>query len=173
LRSEIEPTALTDTVRGRIRAIDPALPVTAVQTMREIVQRSAAVPRFNALLISVFAGLALLLAAIGIGGTLATSVSRRQPELGIRMALGAQRRTLVGAVIRQGMTLAAIGLAIGLPAAWLLSRVLSSMLFDISPRDPLTFAMVAAILSLVALVACAVPAWRATRVDPLTVLRME
>ena len=173
LRSEIEPTALTDTVRGRIRAIDPALPVTAVQTMREIVQRSAAVPRFNALLISVFAGLALLLAAIGIGGMLATSVSRRQPELGIRMALGAQRRTLVGAVIRQGMTLAAIGLAIGLPAAWLLSRVLSSMLFDVSPRDPVTFAMVAAILSLVALVACAVPAWRATRVDPLAVLRME
>jgi putative ABC transport system permease protein len=137
------------------------------------VQRSAAVPRFNALLISVFAGLAALLAAIGIGGMLATSVSRRQPELGIRMALGAQRRTLVGAVIRQGMTLAAIGLAIRLPAAWLLSRMLSSMLFDVSPRDPATYAMVAAVLSLVALVACAVPAWHATRVDPLTVLRME
>jgi len=137
------------------------------------VQRSAAVPRFNALLISVFAGLAALLAAIGIGGMLATSVSRRQSELGIRMALGAQRRTLVGAVIRQGMTLAAIGLAIRLPAAWLLSRMLSSMLFDVSPRDPATYAMVAAVLSLVALVACAVPAWHATRVDPLTVLRME
>lgn len=173
LRSEVEPGALSDTVRGRIRAIDPALPVTAVQTMREIVQRSAAVPRFNAMLVSVFAGLALLLAAIGIGGTLATSVSRRQSELGIRLALGAQRRTLVGSVVRHGMTLAAIGVAIGLPAAWLLSRVLASMLFEISPRDPLTFAMVTGVLGVVALIACAVPAWRATRVDPLAVLRTE
>jgi ABC-type antimicrobial peptide transport system permease subunit len=173
LRSEIEPTALAATVRGRIRALDPALPVTSVQTMTEIVHRSAAVQRFNALLVSLFAVLALVLAAIGIGGMLATSVSRRRPELGIRMALGAQRRTLVAGVIRQGMALAAAGLAIGLPVAWLLSRVLSTLLFEISPRDPVTFAMVAGILSLVALFACAVPAWRATRVDPLTVLRME
>ena len=119
LRGEVEPTALTDTVRARIRAIDPALPVTSVQTMSEIVSRSAAVPRFNALLVSLFAVLALLLAAIGIGGMLAMSVSRRLPELGVRMALGAQRRTLVAMVIRQGMVLAAAGLAVGLPSAWL------------------------------------------------------
>jgi predicted permease len=173
LRSEVEPTALADTVRGRIRAIDPALPVTSVQTMSDIVQQSAAVPRFNALLVSLLAILALLLAAIGIGGMLAMSVSRRLPELGVRMALGAQRRALVAQVIRHGMVLAAAGLAVGLPAAWLLSRVLSSLLFEISPRDPVTFAMVAAVLSVVALAACAVPAWRATRVDPLTVLRAE
>jgi putative ABC transport system permease protein len=172
LRGEVEPTALTDTVRTRIRAIDPALPVTSVQTMSEIVSRSAAVPRFNALLVSLFALLALLLAAIGIGGMLAMSVSRRLPELGVRMALGAQRRTLVAMVIRQGMILAAGGLAVGLPSAWLLSRVLSSLLFEISPRDPITFAAVAGVLGLVALAGCAMPAWRVTRVDPLTVLRM-
>jgi putative ABC transport system permease protein len=173
LRAEVEPTALTDTVRARIRAIDAALPVTSVQTMSEIVTRSAAVPRFNALLVSLFAILALLLAAIGIGGMLAMSVSRRLPEVGIRMALGAQRHTLVAMVVRQGILLAAAGLAIGLSSAWLLSRVLSSLLFGISPRDPITFAIVAGVLVIVALLACALPAWRVTRVDPLKVLRVE
>ena len=173
VRGEVEPGALAPTVRTRIRALDPALPVASVQTMKEIVSRSAAVPRFNTLLVSLFAALALLLAAIGVGGMLATSISRRLPELGVRMALGAQRRTLVAMVIRHGMALAAAGLAVGLPSAWLLSRVLSSLLFEVSPRDPITFATVAAVLSLVALVACAIPAWRVTRVDPITVLRME
>jgi len=173
LRGEVEPTALVDTVRARVRAIDPALPVTAVQTMSEIVERSAAVPRFNALLVGLFAVLALLLAALGIAGMLATSVSRRLPELGIRMALGAQRPTLLAMVIRQGMIAAAAGLAIGLPSAWLASRLLSSLLFGISPRDPMTFAGVAALLGVVALVACALPAWRVMRVDPLKLLRVE
>jgi ABC-type antimicrobial peptide transport system permease subunit len=173
LRGEVEPTALTDTVRARIRAIDSALPVTSVQTMSEIVERSTAVPRFNALLVSLFAVLALLLAAIGIAGMLAMSVSRRMPELGIRMALGAQRHTLLAMVIRQGMITAAAGLATGLLSAWLVSRVLSSLLFGISPRDPMTFATVAVLLGVVALVACALPAWRVTRVDPLKALRVE
>ena len=173
LRGEVEPASLTATVRARIRTLDPALPVTSVQTMSEIVSRSAAVPRFNALLVGLFASLALLLSAIGVGGMLAMSVSRRLPEIGVRMALGAQRQTLVAMVIRQGMVLAATGLAVGLPSAWLLSRVLSSLLFEVSPRDPVTFAAVAALLGIVALVACAVPAWRVTRVDPLTVLRSE
>ena len=173
VRGEVEPGALAGTVRARIRAIDPALPVASVQTMNEIVSRSAAVPRFTALLVSLFAALALLLAAIGVGGMLATSISRRLPELGVRMALGAQRRTLVAMVIRHGMLLAAAGLAVGLPSAWLLSRVLASLLFEISPRDPITFATVGAVLSAVTLVACAIPAWRVTRVDPITVLRKE
>jgi predicted permease len=173
LRSEVQPTAIIDTVRARIRAIDPALPVTSVQTMSEIVERSAAVPRFNALLVSLFAVLALLLAAIGIAGMLATSVTRRLPELGIRMALGAQRQTLLAMVIRQGMIPAAAGLVIGLLSAWLVSRVLSSLLFGISPRDPMTFAIIAGLLGVVALVACALPAWRVTRVDPLKGLRVE
>jgi ABC-type antimicrobial peptide transport system permease subunit len=89
------------------------------------------------------------------------------------MALGAPRQTLVAMVIRQGMMLAAVGLAIGLPSAWLLSRVLSNLLFEISPRDPITFAIVAGVLGIVSLFACALPAWRVTRVDPLKVLRME
>jgi putative ABC transport system permease protein len=173
VRGEVEPTALTDTVRARIRAIDSALPVTSVQTMSEIVKRSTAVPRFNALLVSLFAVLALLLAAIGIAGMLAMSVSRRMPELGIRMALGAQRQTLLAMLIRQGMITAAAGLATGLLSAWLVSRVLSSLLFGISPRDPMTFATVAGLLGVVALVACALPAWRVTRVDPLKALRVE
>ena len=130
-------------------------------------------PRFNALLVSLFAVLALLLAAIGIAGMLAMSVSRRMPELGIRMALGAQRRTLLAMVIRQGMIPAAVGVAIGLPSAWLVSQVLSSLLFEISPRDPITFMTVTGLLGIVALAACALPAWRATRVDPLKVLRVE
>ena len=129
--------------------------------------------RFNATPVGLFALLALLLAAIGVAGLLATSVSRREPELGIRLALGAQRGTLVSMVVRDGMLLAAVGLAVGLPAAWILSRVLSALLFEVSPRDPLTFGGVAALLAIVVLVACAVPAWRATRVDPLTVLRTE
>jgi predicted permease len=173
VRGEVDPAALAGTVRARIRAIDPALPLTSVQTMNEVVSRSVAVPRFNALLVSLFAALALLLAAIGVGGMLAMSISRRLPELGVRLALGAQRRTLVAMVLRHGMVLAVAGLAVGLPSAWLLSGVLSSLLFEISPRDPMTFATVAAVLSVVALVACAIPAWRVTRVDPIMVLRME
>jgi putative ABC transport system permease protein len=108
---------------SKLMAVDAALPVTSVQTMSEIVQRSGAVPRFNTLLVSLFAVLALLLAAIGIAGMLAISVSRRLPELGIRMALGAQRQTMLAMVIRQGMFPAAAGLAVGLPSAWLVSRV--------------------------------------------------
>ena len=173
LRSELDPAAMVDTVRRRIRAIDPALPVASVQTMSEIVSRSAAVPRFNALLVGLFAVLALVLAAIGIGGMLAMSVSQRLPELGVRMALGAQRGTLAVMVIRQGLGLVAAGLAIGLPIAWQLARALSSLLFEITPRDPVTFVAVVVVLGSVALVACAVPAWRVTRLDPLKVLRSE
>jgi putative ABC transport system permease protein len=173
VRGDVEPGVLVHAVRARIRAMDPALPLTSVQTMNEVLSRSVAVPRFNALLVSLFAALALLLAAIGVGGMLAMSISRRLPELGVRIALGAQRRTLVAMVLRHGMVLAAAGLAVGLPCAWLLSRVLSSLLFEISPRDPMTFATVAAVLSIVALIACAIPAWRVTRVDPIVVLRME
>ena len=173
LRSEADPTALVETVRNRMRAIDPALPLASVQTMNEIVSRSAAVPRFNALLVGLFAVLALLLAAIGVGGMLAMSVSQRLPELGVRLALGAQRGTLAVMVVRQGMLLAAAGLAIGVPSAWVLSRVLKSLLFEITPRDPVTFVTVVGVLCGVALIACAVPAWRVTRVDPMKVLRME
>jgi putative ABC transport system permease protein len=173
IRTEIEPSALAASVRQQVRVIDSALPVSAVRTMDEVVRTSAAVQRFNAMLVGLFAVLALILAAIGIGGVLATSVSRRTPELGVRLALGAQRRTLLGMVVREGMLLAAIGVAAGLTAAWMLSRVLATLLFEISPRDALTFASAGILLLVVALAACAIPAWRATRVDPLSVLRVE
>jgi putative ABC transport system permease protein len=173
IRTGVEPGALASTVRQKIRDIDPALPVTAVRTMGEIVETSTAVQRFNAALVGMFALLALLLAAVGIGGVLATSVSRRAPELGVRLALGAQRRTLVGMVVRQGMLLAATGLAVGLPAAWALSRLMATLLFQVSPRDPVTFLAAGGLLTAVALLACVIPAWRVTRLDPVTALRTQ
>ena len=120
-----------------------------------------------------FAATALLLAALGIGGVLATSVSRRTQEMGVRMALGAQRGDLLRLVIGQGMALALAGLVIGGPAALILSRFMSTLLFEISPRDPITFAAVSALLVAVALLACYIPARRATRVDPMIALRYE
>jgi putative ABC transport system permease protein len=173
VRTDIDPAAMASTIRQQIRAIDPALPISAVNTMEEVVQTSAAPQRFNAMLLGSFALLALLLAALGIGGVLATSVSRRTQELGVRMALGARRGNLVGMVVRQGMSLAAVGVAAGLPVAWMLTRLMSTLLFEISPRDPVTFTAVATLLLAVALLACAIPAWRATRVDPMAALRRE
>jgi putative ABC transport system permease protein len=173
VRTDIEPSAIAELVRHQIRALDPSLPVTAVQTMDEILRASSAPQRFNTMVIGSFAVLALLLAGLGIAGVLATSVSGRARELGVRLALGAQPRALVRMVVREGMTLAAIGLVIGWPAAWILSHVMSTMLFGVSPRDPLTFASVGAILTAGALLACWVPAWRASRIDPLAALRRE
>jgi predicted permease len=173
IRTEGDPAALASSVRQQVRALDPALPVSAVRTMDDVVRTSAAVQRFNAMLVGFFALLALLLAAIGVGGLLATSVTRRAQELGIRLALGAQPGTLVSMVVRDGMLLGAVGLAGGMTIAWILSRVLSALLFEVSPRDPMTFGGVAALLAVVVLIASAIPAWRATRVDPLIVLRNE
>jgi putative ABC transport system permease protein len=139
----------------------------------DLVSASAGPQRFNTVILGSFAATALLLAALGIGGVLATSVSRRTQEIGVRMALGAQRVDLLRLVIRQGMTLVFIGLVIGAPAAFALSRFMSALLFDISPRDPLTFAAVSALLLSVAMLACYIPARRATRVDPMVALRYE
>ena len=172
VRGEVEPGPWPDRARAHSRPRPRLAGGVGADDEgdREPVGRGAAA---NALLVSLFAALALLLAAIGVGGCWRRRSHAGFLELGVRMALGAQRRTLVAMVIRHGMVLAAAGLAVGLPSAWLLSRVLSSLLFEISPRDPMTFATVAAVPSVVALVACAIPAWRVTRVDPITVLRME
>ena len=173
LRTRGEPAALASGVRGTIQSIDPSLPITAMQTMEQVVETSIAPQRFNTVLLGSFATVALLLAALGIAGVLSTSVSRRTQELGVRMALGAQRNDLLRMVVRQGMTLVVLGLTIGLVGALFLARWISSLLFGIEPRDPLTFAGVAAVLTAVAFVACYIPARRTTRIDPIVALRCE
>ena len=173
IRTEIDPSALAPLVRQEIRAIDPALPVTAMRTMTDIVKASTAPQRFNTVVIGSFAMLALLLAGVGTAGSLATSVTARVRELGVRLALGAQPRALVSMVLREGITLAALGLLVGWPVAWALSRFMSTLLFGVAPGDFLTFGLVGVLLTAVSLVACVVPAWRAARVDPLIALRSE
>jgi predicted permease len=171
VRAAVTPVALTSSIRGQIRALDPALPVTGIQTMEDVLHTSTGPQRFNAVLLGSFALLALLLAGLGVGGVLATSVSRRRQEIGVRMALGAQRGDVVRLVVRQGMVLAIAGLAIGLPTAIALTRLMSTLLFDISPRDPLTFGAVTVLLLAVATLACYIPARRATSIEPVEALR--
>jgi len=173
VKTPLEPTAMTSTILKQVRAVDPALPVTAVQTMADVVRTSAATPRFNTLLVGAFALLALLLAGIGLAGVLATSVSRRTHELGVRLALGARPQTLLAMILREGLTLAALGLAVGWPVAWVLSRLMGSLLFEVEPRDPVAFAAAAALMVIVAAAASGIPAVRATRVQPITALRGE
>ena len=154
-------------------ALDPALPVANLSTMEDVVRRSIARPRFIALLLSIFAGAALFLAAIGIYGVLSYSVAQRAQELGIRMALGADRRRILRLVMSQGLLLALAGVAAGVAISLALSRLIASLLFGVAPTDPLTYGGVVALLGAVAIAACALPAARAARVDPLIVLRSE
>jgi predicted permease len=173
VRSSVPPASLVPAIRQEVRALDPALPVTGIQTLEEIVGASGAPQRFNAALLGGFAGVALLLAALGIGGVLAISVSRRIQEIGIRLALGAHPGDVVRMVVRQGMLLAAAGLAIGLPCAFAATRLLRSLLFETAPHDLVSFASATVLLCIVALLACAVPAIRASRVNPITALRID
>jgi predicted permease len=173
VRAQAPPTSLISAIREQVRALDPALPVTDVQTLDEVVTASAAPQRFNAALLGGFAGIALLLAAVGIGGVLAITVSRRTQEIGIRLALGANAGTVVRMVIRQGMALVAAGLAIGLPLALAATRLLTSLLFETTPHDVAAFAGATVVLCVVACAACAAPAIRASRVDPMQALRID
>ena len=173
VRSQVPPESLVATIRQEVRALDPALPVTDIQTLDQIVGASAGPQRFNAALLGGFAGVALLLAAVGIGGVLAISVSRRTQEIGIRLALGANAHDVVRMVIRQGMTLVLAGLAIGLPCAFAATRLLRTLLFETAPHDAVSFAAAIIILCAVALLACAAPALRASRVSPMTALRID
>lgn len=173
VRSAVDPTSVTASIRAAVAAIDKDQPIFAVHTMQELVNDSISTRRLTLVLLGIFSALALILAAIGIYGVMAYSVALRTQEIGIRMALGAQRQDVLRLVLGQGARIAFFGVAIGLAAAAALARLLSSLLFSVSARDPLTFAAVAVLLAAVALLACYVPARRALRIDPIIALRYE
>ena len=173
VRTATLPMALADAARNDVQSIDPALPVSRIRPLDEIVARSISQPRFYMLLLTIFAAVALALASVGIFGVLSYAVAQRTREIGIRMALGAQERSVVQMVVGHAMVLVAAGIGIGAVLAFVASRGLSTMLFSVTATDPATFASVAGILCLVALVASYIPARRATRVDPIVALRSE
>ena len=173
LRSRGEAGNLGEAVRREVEKVDPNIPVHSISSMNEIITRSLADRRFALELLGIFAAVALMLAAIGIYGVMAYSFSQRTHEIGIRIALGAQRVDIFRMAVGEGMQLVAIGLAVGLAGAVTLTRFVRTMLFDVSASDPITFGAISALLAAVAFVACYVPARRATRVDPLAALREE
>lgn len=173
IRSRSGSAGLVEEVKKEVWSLDRQIPVSNVQSMDELLSVSLAEERFDMLLLGAFAGLALILAAVGIYGVMAYTVSQRTHEIGIRIALGAQRGDVVRLVVGQGAKLALAGIIVGLAGAFALTRLMASLLFDVTPTDPLTFAAVAIVLAMVALAACYIPARRAMRVDPMTALRYE
>jgi len=173
VRSSVEPLTLGHAVTEAIHEVNPSVPTGAVRTMEQIRSTDVSMREFNMILLSVFAGLALLLAAIGIYGVMAYNVAQRVREIGIRMALGANPAQVLRSVLREGLILTGVGAALGMAGAFAITRVLQAYLFGVSATDPSAFAGTAVLLGLVALVACWVPARRATRVDPLVALRCE
>jgi putative ABC transport system permease protein len=173
VRSMTDPRAVIGAVRRQVAALDRELPLYNVMTLDQYLAIGAAEPRFNTLLLASFAGLAMVLAAVGLYGVISYSAVQRSHEIGVRMALGAQRSDVLRLIIGQGMTLASAGVAIGLGGALGLTRALSSLLYGVKPSDPKTFVVVALVLSGVALAASCIPARRATKVDPMVALRYE
>ena len=173
VRTPRDPLALVPTLRSVMAELDPAQPLYDVQTFEDALASSVAPRRFTAFVLNAFALTALVLAVVGIYGVMWYSVAQRGREIGLRMALGAQRREVVGMVVGQGMRLGLIGIAIGVGTAAGLTRLLATLLYDVEPLDPQTFGLVAILLAGAALIACAVPAARAARVDPLSALRGE
>jgi putative ABC transport system permease protein len=171
IRGSSDPSGIAPEVRREVWAIDKDLPVSQVVGMEEVVAESVGQQRFYTLLIGVFAATALMLAAAGVYGVMSYMVAERTHEIGVRMALGARGLDVLGMVIRRGLVLTLFGLALGLAGALALTRVMTSILYDVSVTDPLVFGGVAAVLTLSALLACYVPARRATKVDPMVALR--
>jgi putative ABC transport system permease protein len=173
VKTECDPLELVGAVRSQVLAVDGNLPVYKVMSLKQIVSESVAQPRFSMVILSVFSLLALALATIGIYGVMSYAVSQRTHEIGIRMAMGARARDVVGMVLKQGMGLTLAGIGLGLAAAWGLTRLLSGFLYGVTATDPLTYFGVSLVLAVVALVAAYLPARRATRVEPLSALRYE
>jgi cell division protein FtsX len=171
VKTDTNPFAFTGQVRDAIRAIDRNLPVSDIRSMEQVAASALSQPRFVTFLLALFAGTALMLAAIGIYGTISLLVAERTQEMGIRLALGANPPAILRLVLGQGMILTAVGLVLGLAGAAILTRTLSGLIYGVGTLDPLTFIAVPALLSVVALVACLLPARRAASVDPITTLR--
>jgi putative ABC transport system permease protein len=173
IRTSGDPMALAVQARQALRGVDPELPLSNLRTMDDRVSENLAQPRVSVLLLSVFAGVALALAAVGIYGVIAYAVAQRTREIGIRLALGASTGDVQKLVVRQGMTPVLIGVVVGVAGALLLTRVMASLLFGVSASDPLTFGSVALFLTAIALLASYLPARRATRVQPVIALRQD
>ena len=173
IRTQNDPMSIVGGVRKEVQAIDRDQPISAIRTMDELVASSVAAPRYRTTLLALFAALAMILAATGIYGVMSYSVTQRTHEIGVRMALGARQLDVLQMVVRQGMLLTLVGVVLGLGGAYLLTRVMSSLLFGVTEKDPITFGVVAALLIAVSFIACFVPARRATKVDPLEALRYE
>jgi len=173
VRSKADPVRLTSSIRAIVQSIDPDLPISEVRTMEQRMSDSVAQARFNTLLLGIFSAVALLLAVIGIYGVMSATIAERTHEIGIRVALGAMPRDIWRQTLVSGAIITFVGLGAGLAASFMLTRLLASLLFDVKPGDPATFALVTAVLASVALLACYVPARRAMRVDPMVALRYE
>jgi putative ABC transport system permease protein len=173
IRTQGDPLSVVGSVRKEVQTLDRDQPIAEVRTMNDWVATSVATPRYRTTLLALFAALAMILAATGIYGVMSYSVAQRTHEIGVRMALGARQLDVLSMVVRQGMVLTLVGVALGLAGAFALTRVMSSLLFGVTEKDPVTFGVVAALLIAVAFLACFVPARRATKVDPLVALRYE
>jgi predicted permease len=173
LRTTLPPATLAATIEAAVRDADASVPVVRFREMDDVFAESIRRPRLLAQLLGMFAGLALLLAAIGTYGVLSYMVTERRREIGVRMALGANQGRVLGDVLKQGLGLAAAGLVAGVAGALALTRLMTALLFGVEPSDPATLAAVTATIACVAALACVVPAWRASRVDPIVVLREE
>jgi putative ABC transport system permease protein len=170
VRSAGDPSTLTSSIRQQISAIDPELPFFSVRPMQQRVEASLVNRRTPMMLASLFGGIALFLAAIGIYGVLAYQVAQRQKEIGIRLALGSDGRRIFGLIVSEGLWLLAVGVGVGLAGAFAIRRAMQTQLFGVQPMDPVVLSLVGILLSVVALLACALPARRASRIDPLIAL---
>jgi putative ABC transport system permease protein len=173
VRTAADPLRMATAIQSEVWAIDKNLPLSQVRSMDQVVSEAIGPQRFNMFLLGLFASIAVILAVVGIYGVLSYSVAQRTHEIGIRMALGARQKDVLALVVRQGMLLAFIGVGIGLIGAFGLMRLMESLLFEVSATDPQTFAVIAALLSIVSLLACYIPARRAANVDPMVALRNE